>query len=171
MHIFLLGPVMMFYKSWKYRMNPDPLLIWDITKVRFLEGTLEAAPQILLQVYIFSKCVGSFQFFLAKKDELYQRVNLLSETLCPKSVQIASLISIPASFVSYLWVVTEKKKNDYQNQLSRGTVFQIYLVVCEDGVRERQKIGSLINLKASRLGSETWVRAKRLKMKSRVVDF
>ena len=46
MHIFLLGPVMLFYRSWKDRLSPDPLLERDLFKIRFLEGTLEAAPQV-----------------------------------------------------------------------------------------------------------------------------
>ncbi|CAG5077401.1 Oidioi.mRNA.OKI2018_I69.PAR.g8703.t1.cds [Oikopleura dioica] len=120
MHILLLGPVMLFYRSWKDRLSPDPLLERDLFKIRFLEGTLEAAPQLLLQLTILSKCRGWFSLYLLKSNQ----------TVCPKSggYFIASLISIGTSFITYLWVVTEKKKNDHPNQLSTGTLLQIYFL-------------------------------------------
>lgn len=60
MHVFFLGPAILFYKNWKNRANPDPLLEKDLFKIRYLEGTLEAAPQVITY-FLKLKIIGGIK--------------------------------------------------------------------------------------------------------------
>jgi hypothetical protein len=52
LHIFLLGPLLHFWKLLKDPVNPDEGLERDVLRMRLLEGTTEAAPQLILQIWI-----------------------------------------------------------------------------------------------------------------------
>ena len=52
LHIFLLGPLLHFWRLLKDPINPEEGLERDVLRMRLLEGTTEAAPQLILQIWI-----------------------------------------------------------------------------------------------------------------------
>ena len=52
-HIFLLGPLFHFWELLKDPFNTNKNLENDIFKMRFLEGTTEAAPQVIFHFVVF----------------------------------------------------------------------------------------------------------------------
>ncbi|CAG5105202.1 Oidioi.mRNA.OKI2018_I69.chr1.g1918.t1.cds [Oikopleura dioica] len=119
-HAFLLGPLYHMFKE----MGSTAELGSDLLKIRFIEATTEAAPQLFLQFHVIYTCrqtenitniTGSFCHTIRDREEI-------NEMILP-------ILALVTSLLSFTWTITSQKRVvQFSNKLNGFYVFYIFIM-------------------------------------------